>query len=236
MTMTFGTATIIDLCAVGIIVLFTVRGYKRGLIKTVAGLLALVLAFYGAGFVAKQFTPAVSASYTQQYIRKIVTNEVGQQIGQAVPDEQAPGVEEEQAEPQEAPQSKSWMPQAISKVVDDAVAEFKQTGQLAVDAGIAKASDTITYAALFVLAFIALLIILKLVIWALDLAAKMPVVKTVNKFGGVIIGLVIGYIIVLLAAYILLNFTGVINHEQVSQTVLMRFMFDSFGQFAVAKV
>ena len=235
--MTFGTATIIDLCAVGIIVLFTVRGYKRGLIKTVAGLLALVLAFYGAGFVAKQFTPAVSASYTQQYIRKIVTNEVGQQIGQAVPDEQAPGVEEEQAEPQEeVPQSKSWMPQAISKVVDDAVAEFKQTGQLAVDAGIAKASDTITYAALFVLAFIALLIILKLVIWALDLAAKMPVVKTVNKFGGVIIGLVIGYIIVLLAAYILLNFTGVINHEQVSQTVLMRFMFDSFGQFAVAKV
>ena len=236
--MTFGTAAIIDLCAVGIIILFTVRGYKRGLIKTVAGLLALVLAFYGAGFVAKQFTPAVSASYTQQYIRKIVTNEVGQQIGQAVLDEEAgtpPVTQQEQAEPEQS-QSKSWMPQAISKVVDDAVAEFKQTGQLAVDAGITKASDTITYAALFVLAFIALLIILKLIIWALDLAAKMPVVKTVNKFGGVITGLIIGYVIVLLAAYVLLNFTGVINHEQVSQTVLMRFMFDSFGQFAMAKV
>ena len=47
---------IIDVVLLVILALFIIGGYKKGFVKAVSGIIALVIAFYGAGFVAGKYS------------------------------------------------------------------------------------------------------------------------------------------------------------------------------------
>lgn len=215
-----------DIVIVLALLLFVWLGYKRGLVLTLCSLLAVFVALIGASFlsdalaepVAKAIEPAVTRS-----IHDTVTS-----YRQRAPEVGATS-EDEEAWLQQLPLNEVLEPLMESKFFQG----FAESFQQAVDD---KATEIITHAArelahyvavqiartiIFVAAFAAVLIAWHLLSRALDLVARLPVLSTVNAWGGGAVGLVRGALIVFIAVWLLRD--SYIPREAVEGSVLLRF-------------
>jgi len=75
---------------------------------------------------------------------------------------------------------------------------------------------------LFFLSFFLILLVWRLVSHILDLACKLPVLRTLNGVGGLVIGLLKGILFLLVLVW-LLSLLDVIPAEQAQQTYLYRY-------------
>ncbi|MBQ5777298.1 MAG: adenylosuccinate synthetase, partial [Oscillospiraceae bacterium] len=63
---------ITDLAAIAILLISALHGRRRGFIKTISGLLALVLAFFLSSTLANATTPHISEKYVAPYINQAI--------------------------------------------------------------------------------------------------------------------------------------------------------------------
>ncbi len=68
----------------------------------------------------------------------------------------------------------------------------KETGESVFSAVTESVSHSIAYGIVYAAAFIAILLVVWLLLKPLDLAGKLPLVRTVNAWGGALLGLVWG--------------------------------------------
>ena len=214
-----------DIAIVLILLFFVWLGARRGLILTLASLLAVFVALAGASFlsdalaepVAKAIEPAVASGIhdtVSSYFQR------APEVGATSQEEdgwlsQLPL--EELLEPLQNSRFFRGYAEAFQRAVDDGAAQI-----------VTHAAQTLAHfvavqiarTVLFVLIFFAILIAWFFLSHALDLVAKLPVLSTVNAWGGGLAGLVKGSLVLFIAGWLLKNS---LPPEAMRQTVLLKF-------------
>lgn len=219
------TYLVYDLAVLAILLFFVWLGARRGLILTLASLLAVFVALIGASFLSDTLAEPVAKA-----IEPAVTQGIHDQVSsywQRASEADASAEEED-----------DWLSQLPLEELLEPLREsrffrgYAETFQQAVDDGAAR---IVTHAAqalahymavqiarivIFVLAFFAILMAWWFLCHALDLVARLPVLSTVNRWGGGIAGLVKGTLVLFIAGWLL---KSSLPPEAVRQTILLKF-------------
>ena len=216
---------VFDLLIGAVLLIALARGYSRGFVLTLCGFLAVFVAFIGASVLSNALAEPVAKA-----IEPIVTSQIHDTVTsyyQRSPAENTSAEEEDWLA--QLPLEELLEPLKESKFLQG----FAETFQKAVDD---KAADIVTHAAqalahfvavqiarivIFAIAFFAVLIAWFFFSHTLDLVAHLPVLYTANRWGGGIVGLVKGALVVFIAVWLLRD--GYIPPEAVEQTYLLKF-------------
>lgn len=215
-----------DLAILAILIFFVWLGSRRGLVLTLASLLAVFVALIGASFlsdalaepVSKAIEPAVTS-----HIHDTVTSHFQRapEVGASSRDE-ADWLEqlplEELLEPLKDSRLFRGYVEAFRQTVDDGVTQIVTHTVQALAHFVAV---QIARMVIFAVAFFAILIAWYFLSHALDLVARLPVLSGVNRWGGGIAGLFKGALVLFIAAWLLRD--SFVPPEAVRQTVLLKF-------------
>lgn len=178
-----------DILIVVLLAFFAWRGASKGLVLSLCGLAAVVVAFLGAQFLSEQFCAPVAG-----IIRPIIT-----QSFRGVEPDPAASAEGEAASSYTLEQlldsiQEEGLFEGFSDFLEQGVAnDSVSRGPLSpLDALAAYLSEGVARALLFGLVFLVILLAWFLVSHALDLAFHLPILAEVNTAGGLIVGLVKG--------------------------------------------
>ena len=218
-----------DLIVLAVLVIFTLRGAWRGLVLSLCSLLAVVVAFAGASFLARTVSPMVAQALEPRFAAAIETR-------------LEDALEQRVAEGEQAVLTTEDVPLegvldilrdmglyqnligAVDRAVEQGVAEIAASAAAAVAAAVAQ---SVAYLVLFLAGFLLLLAAWTLVSRALDLVARLPGLHFLNKTLGGLFGLIQGCILLFVAAW-LIQFSGhLIPEGTVEQTRLLRFFMDT---------
>ena len=200
---------IADGLVLAVLLIFACIGARRGLILSLCGLLAFVVAFLGASFAARTLSPVVADALEPRFAAAIE-----EQLNESIR-QQAEAGEAAVLSPDDVPLEgvldalrEMGFYETLINTVDRAV----ESGMTAVAASAAAAvaaaiAQSAAYLILFLLGFFLILLAWRLLSRALDLVARLPGLHFLNKTGGALFGLVQGCIILFVAAW-LLQFFG----------------------------
>jgi len=197
---------VLDIIIIGIVIFCVAMGYRNGFVKTVMNFLSFVIAF----FMAKTFSPTLSSFMYANWIKPNFADKAAAQLTKflspsvnldsLVQNQQNDFVKMLDSYGVKLPDVKSWMNDAAAKgaaSINDYVTE-KLVEPVA--KGI---SDFIAFAGIL----LACLLLLKIAVYLINKAVKLPGLNVINKTGGIVLGLlygiIISYIFVLLAYYVL---------------------------------
>ena len=216
---------IADGLVMAVLLIFACIVARRGLILSLCGLLAFVVAFLGASFAARTLSPVVADALEPKFAAAIE-----EQLNESIR-QQAEAGEAAVLSPDDVPLEgvldalrEMGFYETLINTVDRAV----ESGMTAVAASAAAAvaaaiAQSAAYLILFLLGFFLILLAWRLLSRALDLVALLPGLHFLNKTGGALFGLVQGCIILFVAAWLLQFFGQVLPRELVEQTVLLKF-------------
>ena len=216
---------IADGLVLAVLLIFACIGARRGLILSLCGLLAFVVAFLGASFAARTLSPVVADALEPRFAAAIE-----EQLNESIR-QQAEAGEAAVLSPDDVPLEgvldalrEMGFYETLINTVDRAV----ESGMTAVAASAAAAvaaaiAQSAAYLILFLLGFFLILLAWRLLSRALDLVARLPGLHFLNKTGGALFGLGQGCIILFVAAGLLQFFGQMLPRELVEQTVLLKF-------------
>lgn len=180
---------IYDGIVVAILALFTWLGWRKGLILSLCGLAAAVIAFLGAGFLADTFDDTVAMAMTPR-LESMLEERISQHYDDLGPTNMADVLRQEGG-------LYSW----AADIVEDALDESQLVHDVTtvVTTATQAVAQRIAHSLLFAISFLVLYVLLVLVLHALNLVAKLPVLHFCNGLGGGVIGLVKGAVVVFVA-------------------------------------
>jgi uncharacterized membrane protein required for colicin V production len=184
---------IYDIVILGILLLFVVCGYRRGLINSLSGLLGLVVAFAGAAILGALLQPVV-ASFLQPPVEQFLSSRLQERIAasQATGDPILP-----------IPQGvlalfgddelTSTLAGLLSAVADSQI-ESNQTQLVALVGG--AVAGTLARWLVWFVSFTLILFLWRRVTGLLNRACRQPVLRTLNRTGGMLFGCAEGVLLV----------------------------------------
>ena len=188
------TPVIIDIVILIVLVVFTVLGARRGLLCSLAGLVILAVALVGANLVSTALTePAV------ELLSPLVERRMEKKVDAALAER------EEQSENLTIEELLELVGVDSKRLDDLAGRAHNAVRDEGVDIAMAVVESlaySFIHALLFGLTFLVLLAVLKLVVGALDLMLRLPVLRTLNRTGGAMIGLLQGLVVVILVLWV----------------------------------
>ena len=244
------TAIILDVLTAAALIAFTVMGAHRGFFRTVAGLLAVILALVGAQLFTSWAAPHVSG-VLQPAIERRVEKKVDAarggdpsaitpqepQIGASRPDSETQDQKEaEESEIQRLLRAIGVDEQLFRRLGDQAMGKIRDTGVTVATAVVQSVAESVIRALLFLLSFAVFLLLLKLLAKVLDLALKLPVLRSMNGLAGAAVGLVEGALAVFLAVWLLRRFGVSFETPAVEGTYLLSFFAKHTPLSALASV
>ena len=217
------TPVIIDVIAAAVLIAAAAWGAHRGLFRSLAGLAVVIVALVGAAIIANTLA-APAARLVTPLIREHIETKVDEAMAQQSQEVQMP--EEDVDEGFEIADLLALM--GLDEDVRDSLVQ--QTEEKIQDTGISLAmavveslAQSILYAALFLVSFVGLTILLKLLIRAMDLVLQLPGLHLVNSLGGAVIGLIEGALVLFLAIWVLRRFGVSFETDTVSATHILKF-------------
>ena len=221
------TPVIIDAVAVAILAFFVLWGAHQGLLRSLAGLLTIVAALVGAGLIAGALADSaarLAGPLVEERIRTQVDEAITAQASQKV---EMPELDVEGGDEEFDIQDLLAL-MGLDQDVRDSLTEEIQ--EKAVDAGTTIAAAavesvvrSVLYGVVFLLSFLALTVLLKLALRALDLVLKLPGLHLLNTLGGAAAGLVQGVVLAFLAIWIARRLGVSFETEPVAQTHILHF-------------
>jgi uncharacterized membrane protein required for colicin V production len=219
---------IIDVVLLAILVYCTWKGFKRGLILTVSGILAVIIAFWGSNLVAdsysETFTPALRPFVSGQ-VDKAVDN------AQKAFDTSPNSTDEVRFVTQEALQDVGFLSTAAKNLAEEFSSTLSETGYKLKAAMVDKITDTLTRALVMTVSFIIIIIVFTIIANVVNLAFKLPGLKLINEIGGAVAGLLKGLIFAFALSWVI-RFIGFfvpessIDHallqQAIDKTLLLR--------------
>ncbi len=202
-----------DVIIVAVILLALIIGAKSGLLQSLAGVIVLVCSAIGASFAAR-FLANPLAQQLQPMLSEGLTEKLGQ-TGQPA----AATV----ADARQMLEKFGFSGESLENLAKEIVRRVGETGQTMADTVVGTVTHSIAYAAVFLVSFLILLLVLTLLVKGLELAAELPGLKTVNGFGGAVLGLIKGVLLVFAAVWVLRKLQLIITPELVENTVLLKF-------------
>ena len=220
------TADIIDIAALVVLIVFTVYGAWRGLIKTVAALALTIVTLVGAALIANTFatplaeqvapkmedwvtaqvTQALSTSDVPDLAAKASRGSVGDLSLNAVPFETLSGIMEKLEQNGGLPQHIAAKPPLLSPSGRSdrrrgCVSQPTLSPENRADCR--ALLRPVCYGLLYFLSYTALSILGGFIMKILDPFLKLPLLRTVDTVGGLVLGLLEGSLVVLVAAFVL---------------------------------
>lgn len=214
-----------DLAIAAILLFFVLRGVKRGLVLSLCGLLAIVVAFTGASIAARVGSPMVADLLEPKFAAAIE-----EQLLESIQTSAAQGGEEVLT-PDDVPLDgvldvlrdmglyKNLIAQ-VDRAVEHGMTQVAASAAAKVAAAIAQ---SVAYLVIFLVCFFLITIAWLLLSHALDLVARLPGLHFLNKTGGAAFGLIQGALLLFVAAWVLQYAGSVVPEALVDQTHLLKF-------------
>ena len=220
---------IIDLALLGILIICTWSGYKKGILMGVGGILAIVVAIYGANLLANLFSydvvPALKP-FVNGYTERLLTGsdaKVRKEMGWEDYDYSMEDLL------QQHPERRAEFAQtcyealgvdggAAGHMAERAVTYARESGVTMTGATVQILCETVSYVACFVLAFLLIIIILTVIGNLPNLSYKIPDLDIVNDIGGALLGLATGLLFCILLVWALKFMGMLIGSDTLSGT------------------
>ena len=227
-------AIITDVVVAAVMVLCVLWGAKRGLFKSLIGLIVLVLALVVAAraanlitdtLIEKRIRPATKAAIEER-VDEIVAEssdaisplEEMEQVVEAIPSR---FIREKALELLDT-LGLSETEEAVETSARETLIELGyQVADTVIDTVVRSLLYTLSYLVCFLLGNLILRLLAKL----LNVTFKLPGLHGLNSFGGGLFGLVEGWLLTTLALWLLMAFTDHISEELLQETFLTRFLF-----------
>ncbi len=218
---------VLDLIVVAVLALFLWRGASKGLVASLCGLLAFVVAFAGAGLAARTLSPMVADAIEPHF-----ASAIQEQLEAAVPDTGTALPEGEDGDLPAILEALRGLGlyESLIDAVDQAVGQGVTQAAAGAAAAVASSiAQSVAYRVIFTVAFALLLAAWSMVSRTLNLMTRLPVLHFLNKTGGAAIGLVEGVALVLLAVWLLEVLGHAIPEDAVRETHLLKLFLDVPG-------
>ena len=194
--MTLTASLLLDIVFLLLLVLFSVQGFRRGFILTLCSLLAVFLALAGGWFLAHEY-----AAPFQEKLEPVILEHL-------VPD-----------------RSDETEGQEDASLVDSIHTQMEDAAQSVQDALLTQQAKAVSWLAakaiLFLAGFLAVLLVWVVLCHALDLVAKLPGLRLINKVMGAVLGLVKGLILLIVLRWLLCDLLNVIPPEVQQESYLL---------------
>nr|WP_326165815.1 CvpA family protein [uncultured Oscillibacter sp.] len=194
------TPVIIDAIAVAVLAGFAIVGAWKGLLRTLAGLLVLVLSLMGAGVAASALSvPAAKLA------APVIEARIESRLDAAVRG-RSPGGMPGGEEALPLPELLDLL--GVDEARRDALADraqtvIRDTGASLASAVIESLAQSVLYGVLYMLSFVLLSVGLHLLVRMLDAVLKLPGLHGLNALGGGLVGLAEGALLLFLAVWVL---------------------------------
>ena len=210
---------IMDIAAAAVLLLFLILGARAGLIRSLAGLVIVVVALVGAGMIAATFADP-AAKLAAPMIEKAVT----QKVEEAITAETGM-LDTERADPEigELLSMLSLDEEVKEGITNRAEQTIRDTGASVISAVVEGLCRSVIYGLLYILSFLGLWLLLHVLAKAMDLLARLPGLSTLNALGGAALGLVKGVLVLFLAIWAARRLGISFETEEVAQTYILQF-------------
>lgn len=212
--------TFYDLLILVVLVLCVCMGYRRGFVLTLCGFLAVFAGLIGASLISDLLAQPV-----MEFIRPMVENSLTSLVAGAAPDVSM-STESAAANATLQELLTALNSSHIYRGFAGALQELIGSHAAAVTAGVVATAAQyialqIAKVVLFGLSFVLVLILWHMVSRVLDLAFRLPVLNTFNRWGGAAVGLLKGALLLFIAAWLLQD--RFLSPEVIRSAPLLRF-------------
>ena len=219
-----------DIIILAGLVIFTLVGARKGLIMTICGLVAAVLALTGARLAADQFSPALAYAI-EPSIRDAVYSQMETSVSQQTEDQQPFQWEGEDGGLLEQIFDSDFYQYFIDSVEVTVQDQVHQATATAADAVAASLARSVAWLATYLLAFLLILFAGHLLGRGLDLAARLPGLRFVNRSLGGLCGFLQGAVIAAVICSLGVGF-GLVPKESVESSTLLA-LFSAFSTISL---
>lgn len=209
-----------DIAILAVLALFLWRGWHKGLILSLCGLVVVILSLVGANFIADTAAPPV-AKALQPKLAAVIEENLTDRFGAITC---GAGDHDPVGALQEMGGVYAWAAEPLQEALETASSStLTYVHDIALFA--AKTISTqLAHHILFAVAFVVLFILLTLLLHALDLVAKLPGLNFCNGLGGGLIGLVKGMLVLFVVLCVLrISSSKLFAAEVVEKTYLFKF-------------
>lgn len=216
------TPVIIDIVVAAVLVCFLIYGGSRGLIRSLAGLVAVVIALVGAGMAAATFTPPAA-----EYVTPLIAEKIEQRLEKAVAS-RADGVQMPEVEVAEDLSVGELLAilgldeEVRGQLSEQAESAVRDTGAAVVEAVVESVAYSFIYGALYILVFLLLILLVHVLIGAMDLVMKLPGLNLLNALGGALVGVIEGALLLFLAVWVLRRLGVSFETEALAEAHILR--------------
>lgn len=232
-------STAIDVAIVLIVAFSAWRGFKNGFIRGVFGILAIIIALYGANLVAK----AYSGEFTGM-LEPFVGGIVDSSVADVLYSDEAEGenmIDDGQTEDSQSGISDETdktsvydicyktmrnigvSEEASKRIAEKVAGELDTVSQQLASNLTEKLSAALAYIAVFGISFILIAIIFAVIGNILNLAFAIPGIETVDRLIGVVFGLFKGILIVF-AIGVIVRYIGLVSSETIENTKILNYL------------
>jgi len=213
---------IIDLILIAIVAFCAWNGYRKGFIMGISGILALIVAFYGAQIVAD--------TYSQEFttmLKPFVSGIVDAAVADVpVGDENGYDNDEVYEVTYDALGNIGVLKSAAQDIANEIAERVERTGQTMREEIVNVLCSKIAYVLTAVIVFLLILIVFTVIANILNLAFKMPGLEFINETLGALFGFAKGAIIVVAIAWVMRYLGVLIDEDIVNKTMLLEWLMD----------
>lgn len=201
-------AVIADVVIVAALLTGIVLGARNGLLQSLAGVIVTVVAFLGAVWLANRFAEPVA-----QWLRPILEQRLAEKI---------------QSKPVSTASAGDMLAlfgfsgRTLLDLAETVTEQALQTGRSLLNEVVDSVIHSIAYATICVLSFLVLLLVLRLLIKPLELATKLPGLRTLNGVGGAALGFIEALLLVYLAVWALQKLQLVITPQLIEESMFLK--------------
>ena len=192
------TGVIIDAIVVVVLLAFAIWGARQGLVRALAGLVMVIVALVGAGMIAATFS-GPAARLAAPVIQKHITSRVEEAM--AVQTDSTPEEVGEEPRVEDLLVLLGLDEDVRGSLAEQAEEQIRDAGASIVSAVVESMVGSVAYGVLFILSFLALLLMLHVLVGAMDLVMKLPLLHGLNTLGGGALGLIEGTLVLFLAVW-----------------------------------
>ena len=223
---------LLDVLVIAVFACCLISGIKRGFIRSIMGMLALVVAVIGA----IKLTPPMANYLNERYIDKVVTEKVGASLDSLIS-----GVDSV-----DLTKLFEDKPQAFTDILERFGVNFEElksyyendlrdesSAEEGVSSYIAEPlSKGLSRAAAFAIIFVGFWLILTVVLMILDLVVKLPILNGANHFLGAVFGAAMGCafawglsaVFCALMPHLAMIYDGVVPTSVIENTFIVKFL------------
>lgn len=191
---------IMDAVAAAVLLGFVLWGAKKGLLRSLAGFLVVLVSLFGASMIASTFS-APAAKLLAPAIEKHIETRVEEEIRKNLPKGSMPGTVPEELE--DLLDLLGLDAKQRDTLADQARETIRETGASAATAVVENLARSFLYGLLYTVSFTVLSVLLHLLVRGLNLVFRLPGLHGLNALGGGLLGLLEGALLLFLAAWVM---------------------------------